>query len=194
VTRDRALNLLVAMSTGALLFTAYRSAHNSWAFGRVTIIDSGHRKVVDLSDIHKISVTDIWSGELRPIRRPNTNTLAVFLSGAECADGVDEYVVWRDLALKVPRSRLDIVVVLIRVSADEARSVAKDLGRDLAIYWDQSGDLPARIHLPQPTPFKALLDANGRILLVDGPEGDKSAQQDFGRTVLSVLAKQESIR
>jgi len=193
MNHSRILNVVLIASLAVLSFAAYHSLRNSWAFGRVRINDNGHARVIDFSDLQSQPVVDMWTRTSRPIRRPGINTLVIFLSGAECAKGLDEFATWKELVRTIPKTELETAIILIRVSSEEAKAVSEDLGHDIGLYWDSSGTLPTRIQLPQSTPFKVLLDGNGRVLLVDGPEGDKSGQEDFARTVRTVLAKHAGV-
>jgi hypothetical protein len=110
-------------------------------------------------------------------------TLVIFLSGAECPSCLDEFRVWQQLATVFPRRQLEVVAVLVRATPNDAAALVQSVKPKFRVLLDEYNEAQAGVRIPQSTPFKVLLNENGRPLLAEGPASMATMQTDFGGLV-----------
>ena len=147
----------------------------------------GSRATLEMNALKGVPLLEMKSGRAEPLGFGPAPTLVVFLSGGDCSNCLAERSVWEDLARSYDPSRLRVVGVLVRTSPSEARTFADAYNISFPLYSDGEGRLGQGTALPQTTPFKVLLNGEGKVLLAAGPNPDISTHKDFGDKVVAQL-------
>jgi hypothetical protein len=125
---------------------------------------------------------DIEKNREVPASLTEPRTLLVFISGAECASCLSEFSVWQQLAARKVGG-LDLKVVMIRSVEQDARQFIKDFEPAFPILLD-THRTAENLNIPPQTPWKVVVDRDGRPLLASGPLSSTENQQAFLAAVL----------
>ncbi|MCA1634190.1 MAG: redoxin domain-containing protein [Acidobacteria bacterium] len=185
----RALSLSL-QALGCLLAAgviAYALVARGGASSVVLDNPDGSRATLDMNALGAVPLLEMKSGRAEPVSFDSARTLVVFLSGGDCSNCLAERSVWEDLARSHDPSQLRVVGVLVRTSPSEARTFADAYNLSFPLHLDGEGRLGEGTALPQSTPFKVLINGEGKVLLAAGPNPDISTHKDFGDMVVAQL-------
>jgi peroxiredoxin len=121
-------------------------------------------------------------------------TLLFFVSGGDCPACLDERRIWDKLGRAADGKRFDVVGILVRTSPGEAHTLVKAYNPQFTLLLDSENRIAQRTELPQLTPFKFLVNQHGEILMTDGPNNKRSAQEAFGEKVAVQIGLAQAVR
>ncbi len=174
------LSCLVAAS--AFLLSSHGGSRTIW----VSELD-GSRVRLDVSALKGMRLLNLKTEREEIITYGTANTLVIFLSPGDCPNCLRERSVWEELNNAHDAAKLRVVGVLVRSSIAEARTFAKAYQFPFPLYFADKNRVGQATPLPQLTPFKVLVNAQGDVLLADGPNANASTQKIFGQKVSESL-------
>lgn len=167
--------------------------HNSQFKGFVKNAD-GSQVVIEPSRLEGARLYSAATGERAALTRTAPHRLLIFLSPGDCSVCVEEISVWQGLAAQYDDSQLQVVGVLVRSSLEEARAFQKSYGTNFDLYVDLDNEVAEGVGLPEKTPLKMLLDADGKVLFVDGANYEPTRQLAFGERVVGYVGATRAAR
>jgi peroxiredoxin len=186
----KARNLLVLLTCALLVGGAslYLYSVQSRAAHKVLLHNpDGSQVTIDLSPLEGMSLLNLKTGRTEHVSYGAAHTLLVFMSPGDCPACLTEQRVWDELAQTHDSAQLQVVGILVRTSLAEARAFAKGYPSSFTLYVDVNEQLKHSAALPPTTPFKALVDHEGKVLLAEGPNADPAQHRNFSQHVLARL-------
>ncbi|HEX8424447.1 MAG TPA: redoxin domain-containing protein [Pyrinomonadaceae bacterium] len=193
ILRSRILRaVLFIISLFAVGGLAFLYAQHKSQFRALVVSDDGSKTAMELSRLSSVGLFSAATGQPAGLDRTAPYQLLVFFSPGDCSACLEEAHAWNALSAHYDRSRLQVAGVLVRSSLDEARGFKKSYGPTFDLYVDLEQDIAAKVGLPERTPLKVLLDARGKVLMVDGPNYKREQQWAFVDRAVSLVEGQQT--
>lgn len=183
------LSLLIAW--GGLAVIAAACLLNS--SGKITVDNpDGSRTTMNISSLKDVHLIDLKTGRPASFIPKRPNSLLVFMSPVDCPSCLEEVRVWQTLSNSYGNSNLEVVGILVNTSIAESQAFIKAYQPSFTLYLDDQNQIDRYVGLPQKTPFKSLINSQGKVLLAEGPKNVAMEQQAFGAKVVELLNSTKS--
>lgn len=176
---------LFAVGGMAFLYAQHKSQYRA-----LVIADDGSKTAMELSRLSDVRLFSAATGRPASLTGTAPYQLLVFFSPGDCSACLEEAHAWNALSGHYDRSRLQVAGVLVRSSLEEARGFQKSYGPTFDLYVDLDQEVAAKVGLPERTPLKVLVDARGKVLMVDGPNYKREQQWAFVDRAVSLVEGQ----
>ncbi len=152
------------------------------------IVSDGERTLMNLSRLRGIPLHNLRTGKSEELQdRPRQKLrLLVFLTAADCSTCLSQLPHWDFLSRTTAIKDLDIVLIFVYTSQDEARSFLDAYRLPYDAFLDDRNLIPGAVGIPSKTPVSILVRNDYEVLTASPATNSTDLQRSFEARVQSI--------